>query len=87
MCPTGSATVGPSNAAGVTGQPGHPTALIAEAQRAAAGLSISTRSGHPVALTAVQVTHYQLGILWVLGDAGAGLHAARDLRMFGVPRG
>jgi hypothetical protein len=31
-------------------------------------------------LTTAQVTLYQLGILWALGDAGAGLHAARDLR-------
>lgn len=56
------------------------TSLIAEAKRAAAGLTITTRSGHPFALTGAQVTLYQLGILWALGDAGAGLHAARNLR-------
>lgn len=56
------------------------TSLIGEAKRAAAGLSVTTRSGHPFALTSAQVTLYQLGILWALGDAGAGLHAARDLR-------
>jgi hypothetical protein len=41
---------------------------------------VSTRSGHPFALTDAQVTLYQLGIHWALGDAGAGLHAARDLQ-------
>jgi transcriptional regulator with XRE-family HTH domain len=56
------------------------TSLIAEAKRAAAGLTVVTRAGHPFALTAAQVTLYQLGIHWALGDAGAGLHAARDLR-------
>lgn len=56
------------------------TSLIGEAKRASAGLTVTTRSGHPFALTNAQVTLYQLGILWALGDAGAGLHAARDLR-------
>ena len=56
------------------------TSLIIEAQRAAAGLTVSTRSGHPFALTSAQVTLYELGIHWALGDAGAGLHAARGLR-------
>ncbi|MFC4035889.1 hypothetical protein ACFO3J_31130 [Streptomyces polygonati] len=73
MRPTVSATVGPSNLVGATGQAGHPTALIAEAQRAAAGLNISTHSGHPPALTAAQVAVYQLGICRVLGGTGAGL--------------
>jgi transcriptional regulator with XRE-family HTH domain len=56
------------------------TALMGEAKRAAAGLTVATRSGHPFALTGAQVTLYQLGIHWALGDAGAGLHAARGLR-------
>lgn len=56
------------------------TSLIAEAQRAAIGLTVSPRSGHPFALAPAQVTLYQLGIHWALGDAGAGLHAARHLR-------
>jgi transcriptional regulator with XRE-family HTH domain len=56
------------------------TTLITEAQRAAVGLEVSTLSGHPFALTSAQVTLYRLGIHWALGDAGAGLHAARDLR-------
>jgi transcriptional regulator with XRE-family HTH domain len=55
-------------------------ALITEARRAASGLDIITSSGHPFALTTAQVTLYQLGIYWALGDAGAALHAARDLR-------
>lgn len=56
------------------------TSLIAEAQHAAAGLTVSPWSGHPLALTSAQVTLYQLGIHWALGDAGAGLHATRHLR-------
>jgi len=56
------------------------TSLITEAERAAAGLTVPTLSGHPLALTSAQVTLYRLGIHWSLGDAGAGLHAARDLR-------
>ncbi|WP_158647729.1 transcriptional regulator, partial [Actinoplanes sp. ATCC 53533] len=66
--------------AAVAGRRDTATSLITEARRAAAGLEVSTRSGHPFALTAAQVTLYQLGIHWALGDAGAGLHAARDLR-------
>lgn len=54
--------------------------LIGEARSAAGGLSVTLLSGHPFALTSAQVTLYQLGIHWALGDAGAGLHAARDLR-------
>jgi hypothetical protein len=66
--------------AAVAGQRDIATSLITEARRAAAGLEVSTRSRHPFAPTAAQVTLYQLGIHWALGDAGAGLHAARDLR-------
>jgi hypothetical protein len=66
--------------AAVAGRRNAATSLITEAGRAASGLDVSTRSGHPFALPAAQVTLYELGIHWALGDAGAGLHAARDLR-------
>lgn len=53
--------------------------MIAEAEQAAARLPAHTVTGQRFTVTPAQVTLYRVGVHWSLGDAGAALHAGRDL--------
>lgn len=54
--------------------------MIAEAGRAADRNPGQPLPGYAIAVTPAHVTLYEIGVHWSLGDAGAALHAARDLR-------
>ncbi|WP_433353497.1 helix-turn-helix domain-containing protein [Microtetraspora malaysiensis] len=54
--------------------------MIREAQRATVTLPDYPVPGQPFTVTPAHVTLYQVGVHWSLGDAGAALHAGRDLR-------
>lgn len=53
--------------------------MIAEAEQAAGRLPAHTVTGQRFTVTPAQVTLYRVGVHWSLGDAGAALHAGRDL--------
>jgi transcriptional regulator with XRE-family HTH domain len=53
--------------------------MIGEAGRAAARNPGQPLPGYSIAVTPAHVTLYEIGVHWSLGDAGAALHAARDL--------
>jgi transcriptional regulator with XRE-family HTH domain len=59
--------------------------LIAEAGRAADRNPGQPLPGYAIAVTPAHVTLYEIGVHWSLGDAGAALHAARDLRPGQLP--
>lgn len=53
--------------------------MIGEAGRAAARNPGQPLPGYAIAVTPAHVTLYEIGVHWSLGDAGAALHAARNL--------
>ncbi|HEY1699595.1 MAG TPA: helix-turn-helix transcriptional regulator [Trebonia sp.] len=59
--------------------------MIAEAGRAADRNPGQPLPGYAIAVTPAHVTLYEIGVHWSLGDAGAALHAARDLRPGQLP--
>ena len=59
--------------------------MIGEAGRAAAGNPGQPLPGYSIAVTPAHVTLYEIGVHWSLGDAGAALHAARNLRPGQLP--
>ena len=59
--------------------------LIGEAGKAAARNPGRPLPGYAIAVTPAHVTLYEIGVHWSLGDAGAALHAARDLRPGRLP--
>jgi len=59
--------------------------MITEAARAAARLPARPLPGYATPISPAQVTLYKIGVHWALGDPGAALHAARDLRAGELP--
>lgn len=59
--------------------------MIGEAGRAAARNPGQPLPGYAIAVTPAHVTLYEIGVHWSLGDAGAALHAARNLRPGQLP--
>lgn len=59
--------------------------MIAEAGRAADRNPGQPLPGYAIAVTPAHVTLYEIGVHWSLGDAGAALHAARQLRPGQLP--
>ncbi|RAY17261.1 transcriptional regulator [Actinomadura craniellae] len=60
--------------------------MIGDAERATALLlDQPTGPGHGFNVTPASVTLYKVGVLWSLGDAGAAVHAGRDLRAAQFP--
>lgn len=59
--------------------------LIGEAAKAAARNPGRPLPGYAIAITPAHVSLYEIGVHWSLGDAGAALHAARDLRPVQFP--
>jgi transcriptional regulator with XRE-family HTH domain len=59
--------------------------MIGEAGRAAARDPGQPLPGYAIAVTPAHVILYEIGVHWSLGDAGAALHAARDLHPGQLP--
>jgi transcriptional regulator with XRE-family HTH domain len=59
--------------------------MIGEARKAADRNPGQPLPGYAIAVTPAHVTLYEIGVHWSLGDAGAALHAARDLRPAQLP--
>jgi len=72
-------------AAAQAGDREHALEMIREAARAVARNPGQPLPGYATAVTAAHVTLYEVGVHWSLGDAGAALHAARDLRPGQLP--
>jgi transcriptional regulator with XRE-family HTH domain len=58
----------------------HALELIRDAERAASRIPTGPNRGQPEAITPAAVALYRVGVHWSLGDAGAALHAGRNLR-------
>ena len=63
----------------------HALNMITEARRAAGHHPGQPLPGYAIAVTPAHVTLYEIGVHWSLGDAGAALHAARDLQPSQLP--
>jgi hypothetical protein len=59
--------------------------MIGEADRAAARNPGQPLPGYKIAVTPAHVALYEIGVHWSLGDVGAALHAARNLRPGQLP--
>ncbi|WP_329155872.1 transcriptional regulator (plasmid) [Streptomyces sp. NBC_01456] len=59
--------------------------MIRDAERAAALLPEPAAGPQPFDVTPPSVTLYRVGVLWSLGDAGAAVHAGRNLRAAQFP--
>ncbi|MYV99057.1 helix-turn-helix transcriptional regulator [Streptomyces sp. SID3343] len=61
--------------------------LMRDARRAAARIPERLAGNDAVKITSASVTLYEVGVHWALGDAGAAVHASRDLtsRHFDTP--
>lgn len=59
--------------------------MIGEARRAAARNPGQPLPGYAIAVTPAHVTLYEIGVHWSLGDAGAALHAARNIHPGQLP--
>lgn len=59
--------------------------MISEAERAAALLPEPAAGPQSFSVTPASVTLYKVGVLWSLGDAGAAVHAGRNLHAAQFP--
>lgn len=59
--------------------------MLTEAGKAATRNPGQPLPGYAITITPAHVTLYEIGVHWSLGDAGAALHAARDLHPAQLP--